>query len=128
MLLFNLWAFTLQIYELKWIYGRKVSSANNVWFCARAHFPGINNIIDMIIIIPAVFYECFLQDQTTELDIEWFSTYVQKIIHLRCSNYQYSIRSKISCYCLCYFLYGSKIYHMWKTTILIFFRFNLYLV
>ena len=39
---FNLKAFTLQIYGLKWLYVRKVSSANNVRFCARAHFPGIN--------------------------------------------------------------------------------------
>ena len=40
--MFNLWAFVLQIYRLKWIYGLKVSSANNVRFCARTHFPGIN--------------------------------------------------------------------------------------
>ena len=30
-------------YGLKWIYGRKVSSANNVRFCARAHFLGIDS-------------------------------------------------------------------------------------
>ena len=40
--MFNLWAFKLQIYGLKWLYGRKVSSANNVRFCSRTHFPGIN--------------------------------------------------------------------------------------
>ena len=40
--MFNLWAFTLQIYGLKWLNGRKVSFANNFWFCARSHFPGIN--------------------------------------------------------------------------------------
>ena len=42
MLLFNLWAFTLQIYGLKWLYGCKVSSANNVRFYACVHFPRIN--------------------------------------------------------------------------------------
>ena len=29
-------------YRLKWLYGRRVSSANNFWFCARAHFLGID--------------------------------------------------------------------------------------
>ena len=40
--MFNLGSLTLQIYGLKWLYGRKVSSTNNVRLCARAHFPGIN--------------------------------------------------------------------------------------
>ena len=29
-------------YRLKWLYGCKVSYANNVRFCARAHFPVID--------------------------------------------------------------------------------------
>ena len=29
-------------YRLKWLYGRKVSSDNNVRFSVRAHFPGID--------------------------------------------------------------------------------------
>ena len=40
--MFNLWAFTLQICELKWLYGRKVYSAKNVRFCTHAHFLGID--------------------------------------------------------------------------------------
>ena len=41
--MFKLWAFTLQNTGLKWLYGRNVSSVNNVRFCTYCtHVPGID--------------------------------------------------------------------------------------